>query len=258
MALRAAGICRGGVSWANSFTWQKTLGNFEAWIDEQHDKGRRLIDVETYVVNGQRRWAGVVRSGNWTQKFLHGLTPTTFFQQLSDPANQGLAPFNFEIYVDGGKVYIAAILRSGILQPNIPNIPALVLDVASPTLKIANQQHINQGGRLVDIETYVSGGKRRWAAIWFPGDWDSYLLTDLAFQSFKEQTQKKFDDEGMRLIDVETYIQGGQRLWAGIGRKGTWANTFLAEYSLQTFKDKVQQLFDEKGRRIIKLEMYEV
>lgn len=254
MALRAAGICRGGVSWANYFTWQKTLGNFEAWIDEQYYKGRRLIDVETYVVNGQRRWAGVVRSGNWTQKFLHGLTPTTFFQQLSDPANQGLAPFNLEAYIDGGNVYFAAILRSGLLQANM----TLVLDVGTSALKTANQQNVNQGGRLVDIETYVSGGTRRWAAIWLPGDWDSYLLPDLSFQSFKEQTQKKFDDEGMRLIDVETYIQGGQRLWAGIGRKGTWANTFLAEYSLQTFKDKVQQLFDEKGRRIIKLEMYEV
>jgi hypothetical protein len=255
MALRAAGICRGGVSWANYFTWQKTLGNFEAWIDEQHDKGRRLIDVETYVVNGQRRWAGVVRSGNWTQKFVHSLDPTTFPQQLfNDPANQGLVPFNLEAYIDGGKVYFAAILRSGLLQPNITIVP----DVGLSALKTANEQHIDEGLRLVDIETYVSGGKRRWAAIWFPGDWKSYLLTDLSFQSFKEQTQKKFDDEGMRLIDVETYIQGGQRLWAGFGRKGTWANTFLAEYSLQTFKDKVQQLFDEKGRRIIKLEMYEV
>ncbi len=167
MALRAAGICRGGVNWANYFVWQKTLGQFETWVNDQYNKGLRLIDVETYVVNGQRRWAGVVRSGNWKQKFVHSIEIAAFPQQLTDPANQGLAPFNFEIYVDGGKVYIAAILRSGLLTPNGP---ALVLAVDSPTLKTANQQHINQGRRLVDIETYVSGGKRWWAAFWLPGD----------------------------------------------------------------------------------------
>ncbi len=255
MALRAAGICRGGVSWANYFTWQKTLGNFEAWIDEQRKKGRRLIDVETYVVNGKRRWAGVVRSGNWEQKFVHSLDPTTFPQQLfNDPANQGLAPFNLEAYVDDGKVYFAAILRSGLLQPNFTLAP----DLSSSALKTANDQNVRQGRRLLDIEPWVSGGKRRWAAIWLPADWDSYLLIDKDFPSFKKQTQDKFDDEGMRLIDVETYVEDGQRLWAGFGRKATWANSFLAGNSLSTFKQKVQDLFDEKGRRIVKLEVYEV
>ncbi len=254
MKLRTAGICRGNANWANSFVWQLNFNDFKAKISQEEGKGRRLVDVETYLDGGQRRWAGIFRSGNWTQKFVHSLGLAAFSQQLSDPANQGLAPFNFEIYIDNGKVSIAAILRSGILQPNINT---LVLDVDSPALKIANQQNIKKGGRLVDIETYVSGGKRRWAAIWLAGDWDSYLLTDLDFQSFKEQTQKKFDNDGMRLVDIETYLDGGQRRWAGIGRKGTWANNFLADYTLSAFQKKTQQLFDENGRRLIKLEIYE-
>jgi hypothetical protein len=253
MALRAAGICRGGLSGSDYFNWEMTLAEFQVWVEGRRKKGLRLIDLETYLVAGKRRWAGVVRSGNWTQKVLYGLTPTTFFQALSDPANQGLAPCILEVYVDGGKVNFATILRSGL----DPSKMSIVLDVNSTALKAANTKNEGQGKRLADIESYSSGGKRLWAAIWMAGDWDSYLLIDKDFPSFLKQTQDKFDVDGMRLMDVETYVENGKRLWGGYGRKATWANSFLAEMSLSAFKQKVQDLFDKSSRQLVRLEIYD-
>jgi hypothetical protein len=252
MALRAAGIYRGGLTGANWFTWNKSLSNFESKIADFESQGLRLIDVETYVANGQRKWAGVFRPG--TQNFVHGIPLASFTQQLNAPANQGLAPWIIEIYEDSGQILVAAIFRSGILAPNI----TLVLDVTSSALHTANTQNIANGVRLADIQPWLSRGQVRWAAVWLSGTWDSYLLLDQPFQSFKQQTQDKFDDDGMRLMDLETYVVNSQRLWAGYGRKASWANYFIAGYTLQNFKNKIEHEFNENGRRLTRLEVYSV
>ena len=51
MALRAAGIYRGGLTGGNYFVWQRSLRAFLSKIEEFRKKGLRLIDVETYLVN---------------------------------------------------------------------------------------------------------------------------------------------------------------------------------------------------------------
>ncbi len=252
LALRAAVIYRGGLTGGNYFVWQKSLRAFLSKIEGFKKKGRRLIDVETYVVGRQRRWAGVFRSGSWQQNFVHSISFSAFYQQLNDPANQGLAPSVFEIYNSGGQPRIAAIMRSGIVSPNM----TFTLSASSSTLKTSNAQHVGEGLRLADMQPYISGGKVQWAAIWLPGSGDSYMVTDLLFEDFRHQTQKKFNDQGMRLMDLETYKVNGKRLWAGFGRKGNWANYFIANYSLASFKNKIEKEFHDNSRRLIRMELY--
>ena len=64
------------------------MSSFLTKIGQFKDQGERLIDVETYVTSGERKWAGVFRAGNWTQNFVHDVSPANFFQQLNDPANK--------------------------------------------------------------------------------------------------------------------------------------------------------------------------
>lgn len=97
--------------------------------------------------------------------------------------------------------------------------------------------------RLIDIETYESGGKRYFSGVWEGGK-DGYALTPAgldwaAFNKFWTDYSKN-----LRLIDIETYTEGGKRYFLGVFREGKdgyaltpagldWAafNKFWSDYS---------------------------
>ena len=53
-------------------------------------------------------------------------------------------------------------------------------------------------------------------------------------------------------MHVESYTEGNQRRWIGIPlRSGTWANSVWVSADLDSFRRTAQDLFDEKGRRLM-------
>ena len=54
-------------------------------------------------------------------------------------------------------------------------------------------------------------------------------------------------------MHVTTYTEGNARRWVGIARSGDWANSFIRG-DLDSFNLEAQDLFDDKGRRLIEVE----
>ena len=74
--------------------------------------------------------------------------------------------------------------------------------------------------RLTNIKTYTSGSKRLFTGIWGAGT-DGYSLTPLgldwlAFSKFWADNSK----HGLRLINIETYVDNGVMRFLGVFREG--------------------------------------
>lgn len=120
----------------------------------------------------------------------------------------------------------------------------------------AQQLFDDQGRRLVWVSTFVENGKRRWAGIARAGTWASAFWISTSRAAFEQKAQNLFDDRGLRLIHVHTYVEGGQRLWMGIARSGDWASSFWISNSRAAFAAKAQDLFDDHGRRLTFVQTY--
>ena len=88
------------------------------------------------------------------------------------------------------------------------------------------------------------------------GTWANSYWISTSRSAFEAKAQQLFDDNGLRLMWVSTFVENGKRRWAGIARSGTWANSFWVSTSRSAFEAKAQQLFDADGRRLIHVHTY--
>lgn len=118
----------------------------------------------------------------------------------------------------------------------------------------AQQLFDDHGRRLIWVSTFVENGKRRWAGIARSATWASSFWVTTSRAAFEAKAQKLFTDHGRRLTHVHTYVEGGKRYWVGISRSGNWANSFWLSSNLDSFNSTAQELFDDKGRRLMLVE----
>lgn len=83
------------------------------------------------------------------------------------------------------------------------------------------------------------------------GDWANSFWTSPDLASFQKTAQELFDEKGRRLVRVTTWVENGARRWAGVSRSGDWANRWWISPDLTSFLKTSQELFDEKGLRLI-------
>jgi hypothetical protein len=83
------------------------------------------------------------------------------------------------------------------------------------------------------------------------GDWANSFFIRSDRASFEKTAQELFDQHGRRLVRATTFLQNGARWWAGISRAGDWANRFWVSDSLTAFTKTAQDLFDQKGLRLL-------
>jgi Peptidase family M23 len=119
------------------------------------------------------------------------------------------------------------------------------------------QELFDQNGRrLIHVSTYPENGARRWVGIARGGDWANSFWISADRASFEAKAQQLFDQKGRRLVYVYTYPEGNARRWVGIARSGDWANSFWISPDRASFEAKAQELFDQKGRRLIHVHTY--
>src|SRR4030095_8148021 len=108
------------------------------------------------------------------------------------------------------------------------------------------------------VVTYVDNGVRRWAGICRSGDWANRLTMDRDTETFIDETQKWFDQEGLRLIDVERYEVNGQPRWAGVYRSGDWGHRLIIDRGIETLLEETQDAFDKKALRLVNVDVYDL
>jgi murein DD-endopeptidase MepM/ murein hydrolase activator NlpD len=243
----AAGISRGG-TWANSYWISTSRAAFETKAQKLFDDhGQRLIWVSTFVENGNRRWAGIARSADWASSFWVSTSRSAFetkAQKLFD--DHGRRLIHVHTYVEGGKRYWMGIARSGTWASSF-----WISNSRSAFEAKAQELFDNQGRRLTFVHTYVESGKRHWIGIAQGGNWANSFWISEGFSAFNQKAQELFDQQGRRLVHVHTYVEGNKRFWAGIARSGNWANSFWLSSNVDSFNFKAQDLFDNKGRRLV-------
>jgi catechol 2,3-dioxygenase-like lactoylglutathione lyase family enzyme len=223
------------------------------WIGK-HDQGRRLLNMETYVDNGVRRWSTVHRSGDWAHRLTVDRDKATFLKETQDLFDhKGLRLENLATYVDHGVRRWAGSYRSGDWGHR------LTVDRDQATFLSETQDLFDHKGlRLEQAVTYVDGDHRRWAGIYRSGDWAHRFTIDRDTKTFIDETQHFFDHDGLRLIDVERYEVAGHARWAGVYRSGTWGHRMILDRGVESLLAETQEWFDEHGLRLVCTDVYEL
>jgi hypothetical protein len=115
----------------------------------------------------------------------------------------------------------------------------------------------NHDLRMTQAIHYEDAGKPLWAGIFIKGDWAHafYMRDDLG--SFQTTAQELFDKDGLRIVDFETWVEGGARRYAGISRSGDWSSRLWVATGEETFLTEAQQAFDKDGLRLIDVDVYD-
>jgi polyglycine hydrolase-like protein len=250
----AAAIMRSG-DWGSRFLFGRTTQQFVSQNQSLFDdKGLRLLQMETFVDNGVRKWSSVHRSGTWAHRLTIDRSRETFLsetQTLFD--DKGLRLENMVTYVDDGVRRWAGSYRSGDWAHR------LIIDRDGTTFAHETQDLFDKKGlRMEQMVTYVDNGVRRWAGIYRSGNWAHRFTMDRDTATFLHETQTWFDQDGLRLIDVERYEVNGQARWAGIYRSGEWGHRLIIDRGVESLLAEVQAAFDDKGLRLVGVDVYDL
>jgi hypothetical protein len=194
---------------------------------------------------------GISMAGDWANSFFIRPDLDSFSKTAQDLFDQkGRRLIRVTTFLENGVRRWVGISRAGDwanrwwVSPNLTSFK-----------KTAQDLFDDEGLRLIYVDSFVEGGKRSWIGISRGGDWASRLIIKDDLASFSKETQDLFDDNGLRLIHVTTWVEGGKRKWFGISRSGNWANTWWISSDLEHFSTKAQELFHD-GKRLVHVTTY--
>jgi len=190
--------------------------------------------------------------GNWANSYWISPDLESFRKTAQDLFDkQGRRLIRVATFVENGVRRWAGISRAATWANRWWISPDL-----TSFLKRAQELFDKNGLRLIQASSYVEGGKRKWIGIAQGGNWASRLIVKPDLASFAKEAQRLFDEKGLRLIYVTTYVEGGKRKWFGISRFGDWANRWWISPNFGSFRTKSQELFDNEGKRLIHVTTY--
>jgi hypothetical protein len=248
-----AGISRGG-DWGNRFLYNRTTSAFLTETQDLFDNdGLRIVHLETWPDHtNTRRWASIHRKGNWGNHLKVGLTTSAFVAAVTAEKDKGFDLERMVAWNDTSNPQWAGIWRTGLDHTEFHH----GLNT-SAFLTLTQDLFDNDGLRMTQAIHYEEAGKPVWAGIYIKGDWAHrfYIRDDL--QSFRDTVQEFFDKDKLRVIDFETWVEGGKRRYAGISRSGDWANRLWTARGEETFLRLAQEAFDKDGLRLTDVDVYD-
>jgi Polyglycine hydrolase-like, structural repeat len=238
-----------GVGWAEpvfSGSWaRKEPGASALYYDMSWDglvtrwrdlagKGQYLADVETYVRDGNRRYAAIWRAGPGGNADLYDATLDRFASHWqSVKAKQDL--IDIELYKSGsswrylgvyrqkvGRITPAGLVRFGLAWDDLVNDWK-----ASGTTRY-----------LADVEAYILPSGKRYLAVFRPGSGNGSLLETDSWKKFSDYKTSRNGKE--QLIDVELWVENGKWRFLGVWRAasdygplhvGLWTADFVAKWN---------------------------
>ncbi len=161
----------------------------------------RLIDIESYYVNGNRRFAVVMirntgsRASGWW--YYYGQTYSSLKSKIS---SNNARLIDLDSYVRNGTRYYNAVM----IRNTGSNAKAWWWYTNITTSQISSYIRSN-GARLIDIERQSNG---RYSVVMVKNDgkywWWYYGITASTVNDIAQQN-------GARIVDIESYIVNGQR-----------------------------------------------
>lgn len=168
---------------------------------EMREKGYRPIDIESYRSGGKQRYAGIWVENRekyaWSSK--RNMTAKQYGDYFKEMRGKGYRIIDMEAYETGNGLRYAAIWVS-----NRERLAwAQYRDMSRDAYQKKVNEYSKKGYILVDFETYKSGLKRYYAAIWEKRNGYSYQVrTDRTERQFAN-LWREYRDKGYRLVDFE-------------------------------------------------------
>lgn len=181
---------------------------------EYKDMGYRPLDIESYRVGNQQRFAGIWvenREGlGWSSQ--RGMTSSDYDDYVTEQSDRGYRIIDVEVYATSSGLRYAAIW--------VQNSDNIQWAQRRGMTREAYQTEVDARGRngysVVDFESYRSGSGQLYAAIWErrPG-YASRVRTNRTATAFAN-LWRQYADEGYRLVDFERYETGSGARYGGI------------------------------------------
>ncbi|NJM08503.1 beta-lactamase family protein [Candidatus Gracilibacteria bacterium] len=195
-----------------------TSAEFSDYWDEYTKAGMRLIDQDTFEVDGELRYGGIwmenVENLGWFS--YRNQTSAEFSEQFTAKSRDGFMLVDVEAYqIDGQQRY------SQIWVENKNNLDWIERrDMTSQQYADYFDEYAARGMRVLDLESYRVGSQQRYAAIWVANTsgrgW--YAYRDMTAQQYGNRWFE-LRDAGYRLTDFEIYETANGTRYAGVWRQ---------------------------------------
>jgi Bacterial tandem repeat domain 1 len=210
------------------------------------DQGVHPTDVETWNDGGRRLWGGIFRSGPDTSLILTGIDGDAFLKRWEKLYDEEMRLVDLEVYSDKGKLKFAGAFRNGTEEST------LRVGQDRDPFRIMWQQLVNSGVRLVDLEVYKgTSGKNVYAGVFLDAPGSYGMWTAVPWDKFMERWK---GSGGNGLADIESYTEGGKRLYDGVVLGGSGAEEISAPADIEAFRTKWREMM-VKGFRLSHLEV---
>ncbi len=216
--------------------------------DEFRRRGYRLQDIETYVVKGNRLYAGLWHARSDEHRLWQAESWRKFHAKWQEYRNTGFRIIDVEIFEERGVTKFLGIFRQESSQNRF------LVDLYWDELLRTRDEYDRKGYRLIDIEPYTDNNKQlKYAAIWDAGS-DQHRLWSTSQKSEFLRQWNTFNIQGLRLIDLEIFLKEGRKQYTGVWRGGNGPYHLWTEAPWEGFKSK-RARFDREGQQLIDLEV---
>lgn len=120
----------------------------------------------------------------------------------------------------------------------------------SAFLQQAPDYRNREGLRLTHIHTFIRNGVSYFVGLARSGTWDTEIIIEYSQSAFTRAAQEAFDDRGLRIAHVHTFMENGTRVWMGIARSGNYACRLFYANDEASFMQRAQDLFDDDALRL--------
>ncbi len=212
-----AGVWREG-NYGQALIGGLTWNSFMQEVRNQHRLGMRIIDLETHVEYGVRKYVAVFRTVNEPrtgsrltaqveygyQRLATGMTWSEFTAEYASQHQAGWHLIDIETYRDNGVQYWAAVWDEGVKDEWL---------YAWPRERFESVQEFLDGSQqLVDMESWREEGVRMVAGLFNRASDPAAMETGENWPKFLSLWQDH-SKKGRRLVDLEVYPDTIDRRW---------------------------------------------
>lgn len=214
----------------------------QKWSELSEDQFR-LVEINTFVENGERQFLGVFQRGVGGHYLWNVTGWEAFVGKWRELSENGLRLIDLATHPVGNRRQYIGVYREGtdgyyLWSANGWN---------AFTEKWAELSE--QGFRLIDIETFAVGNQRQYIGVYRSGNDSHYLWSVTGWEAFTKKWSE-LNGQGLRLIDIETFAVGNQRQFIGVFRAGQDSYGLYSITSYEAFLQLWEGL-NSKGLRIV-------
>ncbi len=174
--------------------WEPFLAR---WKELTEQKGLRLIDLETYDDGKKRMFAGAFAESDDLYSLWVGLDRKAFEAKWAELSGQGLRLIDVEVYRAGSQTLYSGVFLAG------RGGYGMWADLSWDDLR---GKWKNAGTQLVDFDSYMDGGKRRYSAATGSKGPKEALEAGLDAAAFSTRWREQAA-KGYRLMHLESYTE---------------------------------------------------